>query len=209
MDVNLIVEENTTIVVNSLYNIENNHTFENDGYYQVTIRDLAGNVVNIQFVINKGNTVMVDEKNIGILGQYNAINKLLVSGSYPRNSGYMIAKPLLDGTFEYVSGKLFSEAEYQTLLSGETLEYKVSPTDDTYMFVAFIAPSDELNKFGSQTVDGDKDDGEEEDEDNSLYVLLFFAVTLIGGGFMWFFIKRRRREEEDEDVDEIIEDDYY
>ena len=203
-NVSLIVENNASVIVNSMYNIDNNYTFANDGYYQVAIRDLAGNVVNLQFVINKTKSVVVNGELINLITQHSANNKIQISGTnYPRDSGYMLVKPLIDGGFEYVKGKLFSEEEYQKLINGETIEYEVSETDDTYMFVAFVVNSEELNKFGTQTVEDDEDD----DDSALLAAVLFIAVAAVGGWFFLFFL-RRRREEEEEEEEEVIVDDY-
>ena len=202
-DVILTAEEGTSVIVNAHYNIPTLYTFRDDGYYQVAIRDLAGNTVNLQFVINKTLRVTVNDKIISILSQHNAIDKVSINGTrYPRNSGYMIVKPLLEGGFEYVSGKLFSEAEYQKLLAGETLEFGVSSTDDTYMFVGFVVTADELNKFETQTVD-------EEDDDNFL-TYLGIAAFIFGLFFFFFifFIKKRKKEEEEDEEEETIVDDY-
>lgn len=204
-DVRLIAEEGTIVAVNATENIPTLYTFMQEGYYQVVIRDLAGNTVHLQFVINKELDVIVDNKLVHIISQHNAIDKVNITGkSYSRNSGVMIVMPLLEGGFKYVSGKLFSESEYQILMSGGTVEIAVAGTDDTYMFVGFVVASEELNKFGSQTVDGD-------DNDDSMvgYVggALFFIFLIIF--FLVLFLKRRRRQEEDEEVEEeTIYDDY-
>ncbi len=202
-DVNLITEENATIAVNSKYNIPTLYTFTNDGYYQVVIRDLAGNTVNLQFVINKTRSVIINEKLVNIISQHNAIDKVSISGtSYSRNNGILIAMPLIDGGFQYVSGKLFSESEYQTLISGGIVEIKVAGTDDTYMFVGFVVEAEELNKFGSQTVDGD------ESEDGGLgYAAIAFLIFALVAFFFVIFLKRRKKEEEEEEEEEIIYED--
>ena len=204
-DVSLITEENAIVAVNASYNIPTLYTFTDQGYYQVVIRDLAGNTVTLQFVINRSNTVVVNQKTIGIISQHNAIGKVSISGkSYARDNGLMIAMPLLEGGFKYVSGKLFSESEYQTLLSGGVVEITVSETDDTYMFVGFVVSSDELNKFGSQTVDGDGDD----DSAIGYGAAAFFALLLILLLFIFFLKRRRKQEEEEETEEETIYEDY-
>ena len=203
--VSLSIEEEASAVVNSHYNIPDIYTFTGDGYYHVTIRDLAANTVVLQFVINTTTKVTVNNKIISIISQHNAINKMSITGTgYPRNSGYMLVKPSLEGGFDYVSGKLFSETEYQKLISGGTVEFSVKETDDTYMFVGFIVASEELNKFGTQTVDGD------EDKNNTpLYIgLVIFVVALVGFFFAVFLKRRKRQEEEDEETEETIIDDY-
>lgn len=202
--VRLVAEENSLIVVNSAYNIPTLYNFETDGYYQVVIRDLAGNTVNLQFVINKSKSIIVNNKTISFITQHNAIKTIVINGTtYPRNSGILLAMPKLEGGFEYVNGKLFSEEEYQLLMSGQDLKIPVSETDDTYMFVGFVVLSEELNKFGSQTVDGD----DEEDESGIYAAVVFVILAAIAGGFM-FFIKRRKRVEDEEVEEEIIYDDY-
>lgn len=205
-NVGLVTEENAIVAVNAQYNIPTLYNFTQEGYYQVIIRDLAGNAERIQFVINKSKNIIVSEKLISILSQHNAINKVSIAGShYPRNSGILIAKPLLTGGYEYVSGKLFSESEYQALLSGRTVELKVSGTDDTHMFVAFVVNADELNKFGSQTVDGDNP---ENDDGEFIYIAMFLiAIALVIFLFI-FFLKRRKKQEEDDEEEETIEDIY-
>ena len=203
--VRLVTEENALIVVNASYNIPTLYNFEEDGYYQIVIRDLAGNTVNLQFVINKTKNILVNNKTITFITQHNAIKTIMITGTtYPRNSGILLAMPKLEGGFEYVSGKLFSESEYQLLMSGGTLEIGVSETDDTYMFVGFVVASEELNKFGSQTVEGDQ-----EEEDGLGYsAAIIVVIAALVGGFL-FFIKRRRKVEEEEDVEEeIIYEDY-
>lgn len=200
-EVNLTVEEGASVVVNALYNIPTLYTFTEDGYYQVTIRDAASNTINLQFVINRTLNVKVNNKPITIITQHNAINKISITGTYPRNSGYMLVKPLVNGGFEYVSGKLFSESEYQKLISGGTVEFGVAGTDDTYMFVAFVVDAEELNKFGTQTVDDD------EDGDGSLiYIALAIVLALLIGFFFLIFLKRRKKEEDEEEEETIIDD---
>ena len=207
-NVRLVTEENATLVVNATYTIPTLYTFENDGYYQIVIRDLAGNSVNLQFVINKTKTIVVNGKMVTIVSQHDAISKMSITGrDYSRNSGVMLTMPLLSGGFSYVNGKLFSESEYQLLLSGGTLEIPVSATDDTFMFVGFVVASEELNKFGSQTVDGDKDD-DEGVAAAGYSAALIIGILALGGGTL-FFVKRRRRHEEEEEIEEeTIYDDY-
>lgn len=204
-DVQLIVEEGADVVVNSTYNIPTLYTFTNDGYYQVSIRDLANNTVVLQFVINKGKTITVNDKIIRIFSQHNAIDKVSISGTtYPRNSGLLIVSPLIEGGFKYISGKLFSEADYQKLLRGETIEFGVGPTDDTFMYAAFVVDEDELNKFGTQIVDGENEGG-----GNWLYIFLFIFILCLLLFLFIFFLKRRKEEEEEEEDDETIIDHYY
>lgn len=205
-NVGLVTEANAIVAVNAQYNIPTLYNFTQDGYYQVVIRDLAGNAEKIQFVINRSKDIIVSEKLISIISQHNAINKVSITGShYPRNSGILIAKPLLEGGYEYVSGKLFSESEYQALLAGKTVEIKVAGTDDTHMFVAFVVDADELNKFGSQTVDGDSPD----DEDGELPYILMILIGLALIAFLFiFFLKRRKKQEEEDEEAETIEDIY-
>lgn len=207
-NVRLVTEENATVVVNASYTIPTLYTFENDGYYQIVIRDLAGNSVNLQFVINKTKTIMVNGKLVTIISQHDAISKMSITGrSYNRNSGIMLTMPQLAGGFTYVNGKLFSESEYQLLLSGGTLEIPVSETNDTFMFVGFVVASEELNKFGSQTVDGDKEDDEGGAAAGYSAAIIILALAL--GGGIFFFVKRRRRQEEEEEIEEeTIYEDY-
>lgn len=208
-NVRLVTEENATIVVNASYAIPTLYTFENDGYYQVVIRDLAGNSVNLQFVINKTKTITVNGKLITIISQHDAISKMSITGrGYNRNSGIMLTMPQLAGGFSYVNGKLLSESEYQLLMSGGTLEIAVSETDDTYMFVGFVVSSEELNKFGSQTVDGDKDDEDDGGAAAGYSAALIIALIALGGGIFFFVKRRRRREEEEEIEEETIYEDY-
>ena len=204
-NVTLVVETEATVVVNNLYEIPTINTFTDDGYYKVTLRDLAGNIVNLQFVINTSKQVVVNDKIISIMTQHNAIDKVRIEGKeYPRNSGYMLVIPLVEGGFTYVRGKPFSEQEYQTLMRGEALEFGVSDTGDTSMFVAFVVDSDELKKFEIQTVD------DPEEEDNTLmYVGMIVFILALFMFFFIFFIKRRKKEEDDEDVEETTYDDYY
>jgi hypothetical protein len=206
-DVNLITEENATVAVNASYNIPTLYTFIDDGYYQVVIRDLAGNTANIQFVINKGKQILVNDKIITIISQHNAIDKVSISGkNYSRSNGILIAMPLIDGGFKYVSSKLFSESEYQTLMSGGVVEIKVGASDDTYMFAGFVVSSDELNKFGSQTVEGDSSDDDDSKIGYIALVLLVLALVLFL--FIFFLKRRRKQEEEDEETEETIYEDY-
>lgn len=203
-NVELVVEDEASVIVNALYSIPTIYTFTNDGYYQVVLRDLAGNTVNLQFVINKTKKITVNDKIISIYTQHNAIEKIVIQGkSYPRNSGYMLVIPKIEGGFTYVKGKLFSEEEYQALISGKSIEFAVSPTDDTSMFAAFVVDAEELNKFEMQTVD------DPEDKDNTpIYIaMIIFLIGLFIFGFI-FFIKRRKKEEEEEDVETTIYDDY-
>ncbi len=205
-DVNLIVEDGARVVVHSLYSVSTNHVFSSDGYYNVVIKDLAGNTVILQFTINKPKQVVVNNKIITILTQHNAINNIEISGkNYPRDSGYMLVKPLVEGGFSYAGGKLFSEAEYQALISGNKINFGVSPTDDTYMFAAFVVDADELNKFGIQTVEGDGED----DDSKGMYIFFILLVIMLIAGIFLFFLLRRKREEDEEEEEETIVDDYY
>ena len=203
-DVSLTVELEATIIVNSTYNIPNTYTFTEEGYYQVAIRDLAGNTVNLQFVINKDYTVVVNKTIITIITQHNAINKFTINGTnYPRNSGYLVAMPNIDGTFTYINSKLFSETEYQKLMNGESLEYGVSGSDDTYMFVAFVANSDELNKFGQKTVEDD-----EENNNAIAYIGAFIFIIAIILFFFIIFLKRRKKQQDEVEEKETTIDEF-
>ena len=71
------------------------------------------------------------------------------------------------------------------------------------MYVGFIVGLDELNKFGTQTVDGDKDD-----KGPWLYIALILVLLLLIGFFFTYFLKRRKRQEDEEDAEETIIDDY-
>ena len=202
-DVNLMVEQEASVILNNVQEVPTLVTFTEDGYYQLTLRDLAGNIVRLQFVINKTDKVVVNNKIITIITQHNAINKVSIQGKdYPRNSGYMLVVPLLEGGFTYVSGKLFSEQEYQKLMAGETIEFKVSDTGDTSMFVAFVVESGELNKFDTQTVD------DPEEDNTALYLAMIIIILALIIFFFAFFIKRRKREEEEEYEEETTYDDY-
>lgn len=202
-DVHLTVEENASVVVNSSYNAPSNYTVTSNGYYQIVLRDLAGNTVNLQFVINKSKTISVNNRIVGIISQHNAIDRISISGDhYPRNSGYMLVIPRLEGGFTYVSGKIFSEAEYQKLMNGETVEFGVSPTDDTYMYAAFVVSSEELNKFETQTVDDEDEDG------TALYVGILIFIIALFLFFLVLFLKRRKKQEDEELDEEETVDDY-
>lgn len=202
-DVSLSVELETTIVVNSTYNIPNNYVFTEEGYYQVAIRDLAGNTVNLQFVINKDYSVIINKTIITIITQHDAIDKFTINGTgYPRNSGYLIAIPNVDGTFTYVNSKLFSEIEYQKLMNGETLEYSVGSSDDTFMYVAFVANSDELNKFGQTIVD----DKEEKDNTITYVGALVFVIGIITFFFILFLKRRKKQQDEIEEKETTIDE---
>ena len=112
---------------------------------------------------------------------------------------------MLDGTFEYISGTLFSDEEYSKLISGESISYNVPGVDDEEMVVAFIVTLDELNKFTTQTVEGD---------DGSALIYSFAAIGLaaLGGAMFYFFVVVKRKKEEEEEFDdeeEIIDDEYY
>ena len=205
-DVSLVTENDVVVSVNGEY-IATNYTFTNNGYYKVTIRDKAGNDVFLQFVINKKSTVTIGKENVTFLSQHNAIDKFVAPGSssYPRGTGFIFAKPMLDGTFEYISGTLFSDEEYSKLISGESISYNVPAVDEEEMVVAFIVTLDELNKFTTQTVEGD---------DGSALVYSFAAIGIaaLGGAMFYFFVVVKRRKEEEEEIDdeeEIIDDEYY
>ena len=68
-------------------------------------------------------------------------------------------------------------------MAGKIVEIKVAETDDTYMFVGFITGADELNQFGSQTVEGDNN----EDDDDAVLGYGAAAIAVIGL-FLLFFV---------------------
>ena len=203
--VNLVTENDVVVSVNGEY-IATNHTFTDNGYYKVTIRDKAGNDVYLQFVINQNNYVMIGANKVTFISQLNAIDKLVVPGdsSYPRGAGFIFAKPRLDGTFEYISGTLFSDEEYSKLVSGESITYAVPDVGEENMVAAFVVTLDELNKFTTQTVEGD---------DNSAVIYTFIAlgIALLGGASFYIFVvaKRKKEEVEETEEEEIIDDEYY
>jgi hypothetical protein len=180
--------------------------FTDNGYYKVTIRDKAGNDVYLQFVINQNNYVMIGANKVTFISQLNAIDKLVVPGdsSYPRGAGFIFAKPRLDGTFEYISGTLFSDEEYSKLVSGESITYAVPDVGEENMVAAFVVTLDELNKFTTQTVEGD---------DNSAVIYTFIAlgIALLGGASFYIFVvaKRKKEEVEETEEEEIVDDEYY
>ena len=203
-DVILITENDVIVSVNNVY-IPTHYTFTENGYYKVTIRDIAGNDVFLQFVINKNPTVTIGKETVTFISQNNAIGQFVALGDdYPKGSGFIYAKPLLDGTFEYISGTLFSDEEYTALLRGENLIFDVPGVDDDEMIVAFIVTLDELNKFTTQTVEGD-------DDSAIIYAIVAVVMAAGIGGFFYFFVvlKRKKEEEEDEEVEVIEDDNYY
>ena len=205
-DVSLVTENDVVVSVNGEY-ISTNHRFVDNGYYKVTIRDKAGNDVFLQFVINKKSNVTISGENVTFMSQNNAINKFIAPAdtAYPRGTGFIFAKPKLDGTFEYISGTLFSDDEYSKLISGESLSYDVPGVGDENMVVAFIVTLDQLNKFTTQTVEGD-------DDSALIYTFAAIGIAALGGATFYFFvIAKRKKEEQEEEVDEeeIIDDDYY
>lgn len=204
-EVSLVTELDVVVSVNNKY-IPTNYKFTENGYYKVTIRDIAGNDVFLQFVINNNPTVMINEKSVTFITQNNAIGTFVAkaNSSYPKGSGFIYAKPLVDGTFEYISGKLFSDEEYSKLINGEDISFEVPNVDDDEMVVAFIVTLDELNKFTTQTVEGD-------DDSAIVYAVIAMVAALIGGGAFYFFViaKRKKEEEEEEDEEIIDEDTYY
>lgn len=204
-DVTLQTENDVTVSVNNKY-IPTNYTFNENGYYQVTIRDIAGNDVFLQFVINKNPTVTISNQSVTFISQNNAIDKFEVrpDSTYPKGVGFIYAKPLLEGGFEYISGKLFSDEEYNKLINGESLTFEVPSKDEDEMIVAFVVTLDELNKFTTQTVEGD-------DDSAIIYTIAAIAIGGLFGGAFYFFVvvKRRKEEEEEEDVTIEDEDVYY
>ena len=205
--VNLVTENDVVVSVNGEY-IATNHTFTENGYYKVTIRDKAGNDVFIQFVINSNSTVTISNQNVTFISQNNAIGQFVAKGdpTYPRGTGFIYAKPLVNGKFEYISGTLFSDEEYAKLLSGESISYDVPSVGEEEMVVAFIVPLSELNKFTTQTVEGDNDS-------TLVYTLGAVGIAAIGGiSFYFFVIVKRKKEVDEEEIDdeeEIVDDDYY
>lgn len=204
-DVHLVSEEGVTVSVNNQY-IPTTYTFTENGYYKVTIRDIAGNDVFLQFVINKNPTVTINNTSVTFISQNNAIDEFvaIASKSYPKGSGFIYAKPLLDGTFQYIKGTLFSDEEYSKLISGEDLTFDVPSVSEDEMVVSFVVTLDELNKFTTQTVEGD-------DDSAIMYAIIAIAVAGLIGSMFYFFIiiKRKKDEEEEEDEVTIEEDDYY
>ena len=204
-DVTLQTENNVTVSVNNKY-IPTNYTFSENGYYQVTIRDIAGNDVFLQFVINKSPTVTINNQSVTFISQNNAIGKFEVKpdSTYPKGVGFIYAKPLLEGGFKYVSGKLFSDEEYNKLINGESIIFDVPPVNEDEMIVAFVVTLDELNKFTTQTVEGD-------DDSAIIYTIAAVVVGALFGGAFYFFVLKRRKSEEEEEEDVTIEDEdlYY
>lgn len=202
-DVQLVTENDVIVSVNNVY-IPTNYTFTENGYYKVTIRDVAGNDVFLQFVINKKPSVIIGKETVTFISQNNAIDQFVAkAGNYPKSSGFIYAKPLLDGRFEYISGTLFSDEEYTKLINGQDLVFDVPDVEDDEMIVAFIVTLDELNKFTTQTVEGD-------DDSAIIYAIVAVALAAGVGGFFYFFvILKRKKEEEDEEVEVIEEDNYY
>ena len=121
-DVYLTSEAGVTVSVNNQY-IPTVYTFTENGYYKVTIRDIAANDVFLQFVINKNPTVTISNNSVTFISQNNAIGEFVAKANknYPKGAGFIYAKPLIDGTFEYISGTLFSDEEYSKLINGEDL----------------------------------------------------------------------------------------
>lgn len=199
-DVTLNTEKDVVVSVNNQY-IPTNYTFTENGYYQVTIRDVAGNDVYLQFVINREPTVTIDKKSVTYIAQLNAIDKLTIPANpdYPKSSGFIFAKPLLEGGFEYVDSAMFSDEEYNKLLSGEDLTFNVPSVSEQEMIVAFVVPLDELNKFKTQTVEGD-------DDSAVLYTMIAIGAAALLGGTFYFFVVVKRKKEEEEEEEEIIED---
>ena len=198
-DVVLVTENDVIVSVNNIY-IPTNYTFTENGYYKVTIRDIAGNDVFIQFVINKNPVVTIGNETVTFISQNNAIGEFVAkSSNYPKSSGFIYAKPLVNGTFEYISGTLFSDEEYTKLINGEDIIFSIPEVADDEMVVAFVVTLEELNKFTTQTVEGD---------DDSAIVYALIAVALAGGigGFFYFFVIVKRKKEEEEEEEEIIEE---
>ena len=203
-NVTLITENDVVVSVNGEY-ISTTSTFTNNGYYKVTLRDKAGNDVFVQFVINNKKSVTISDKHVTFISQNNAINEFTApaKADYPRGVGFIYAKPLLDGTFEYISGTLFSDEEYSQLTSGTSLTFDVPKLNDEEMAVAFIVTLDELNKFTTQTVEGD-------DGSTITYAIVAIIIAAFGGGAFYFFVVVKRKKEEEEVEEEIVEeDDYY
>lgn len=203
-DVTLNTENDVIVSVNNK-DIPTNYTFTENGYYQIVIRDLAGNDVFLQFVINKNPVVKIGNENVTYISQNNAIIKFLAKAdaNYPKSSGFIYAKPLLEGGFAYVSGTLFSDDEYSKLIGGEDVEFAVPAVGEKEMVVAFIVTLDELNKFTTQTVEGD-------DDSAIVYAIVALAVAgLLGGSFYFFVVVKRKKSEEEEEEEIIEEDDFY
>jgi len=202
-NVTLITENDVVVSVNGEY-ISTTSTFTNNGYYKVTLRDKAGNDVFVQFVINNKKSVTISNRLVSFISQNNAINEFIAQPdpSYPRGAGFIYAKPLLDGTFEYISGTLFSDEEYSQLTSGTPIKYAVPSVGEEEMVVAFIVTLDELNKFTTQTVEGD-------DGSTITYAMVALIIAALGGGTFYFFVVVKRKKEEEEVEEEIVEEDEY
>jgi beta-lactamase regulating signal transducer with metallopeptidase domain len=99
---------------------------------------------------------------------------------------------------------LFSDEEYNKLISGEDVSFAVPEVAENEMIVAFIVTLEELNKFTTQTVEGDEDSA-------ITYAILALVIAgLIGGSFYFFVVVKRKKSEEEEEEEEIIEDnDFY
>ena len=109
----------------------------------------------------------------------------------------------MDGTFQYFKGVMFSDEEYSKLTNGEDVIFEVPSVGSDEMLVAFVVTLDELNKFTTQTVEGD--------DDSALrYALVAVGLAGLIGGFFYFFIVVKRKKDEEEEVDdEIVEDDNF
>jgi len=203
-DVTLVTEPEAIVSVNNQY-ISTSHIFSENGYYRVTIRDKAGNDVYLQFVINKDPVVKINNKDVEFISQNNAIGEFVfkASPSYPKGVGFIYAKPLLEGGFEYISGTLLSDEEYKKLIGGEDLTFAVPSVSSEEMVVAFVVNLDELNKFVTQTVEGDGD--------SAIYYtfVAIGGIGLVGGMFYFFIVVKRKKDEEEEEVEEIIDEDNY
>ena len=97
---------------------------------------------------------------------------------------------------------MFSDEEYNKLINGEDVAFNVPGVADDEMVVAFIVTLDELNKFTTQTVEGD-------DDSAIIYAVIAIAVAAIIGGFFYFFVVVKRKRDDEEEEEEIIEEDLY
>ena len=148
----------------------------------------------------------INNQSVTFISQNNAIGKFEVKpdSTYPKGVGFIYAKPLLEGGFKYVSGKLFSDEEYNKLINGESIIFDVPSVNEDEMIVAFVVTLDELNKFTTQTVEGD-------DDSAIIYTIAAVVVGALFGGAFYFFVLKRRKSEEEEEEDVTIEDEdlYY
>ena len=161
--------------------IGNPHTFTDNGYYQIEIKDRAGNSIKLEFVINKAAFVKIDNEDVNFISQNNAIGgKLIVEAdaTYPLNSGYIVAKVSSLGELEYLKGVAFTDDEYHKLISGEDVEFSIIQ-GQTSILVAFVVSENDLNKFII-------DDSQEEIDTDIAMELDYKFIAVIAAVFISF-----------------------